>query len=102
MDRMVIEIAMFSGCPERCQLQALLLGHLSEAAAARVERHVERCRRCTSLLAHVTAEDSLIDALRAGARVALAPADQSAVRALLPRLHRLQITSSSSRKERLP
>jgi len=67
-----------------------------------MERHIERCDRCTGVLANLTAEDSLVEALRARANVVLAPADQNAVRALIPRLHRLHSTATSCRKEPLP
>src|SRR5947209_4112815 len=79
-----------SRCPDPAQLQQLLLGHLSEEAAARLEQHLGRCPRCDRLLPGLRADDDLVEAMRGGTVPPFRPADLDALRGVLPRLHRLR------------
>src|SRR5208337_4309023 len=76
-------------CPDVQQLQRLLLGRLPNDVRANLEEHVLHCRQCTALLPTVKADDTLVEALRAGARLALQPADRD-VEALMSRLRKLR------------
>jgi WD40 repeat protein len=77
-----------SNCPDPRQLQELLLGHLTEQVAHSLEQHVEQCARCSGLLPALHIPDTLVDAMRASARIA-EPADRKTLATLIPRLHQL-------------
>lgn len=86
-------------CPEPVQLQALVLGHLDDAQAECLEEHeehVEQCAWCGGRLGTLPAEDTLVSAMRAHARVALPSADLTALQDLLPRLRQLRPTNSAA------
>ena len=53
-----------SACPNRDQLQGLLLGELSEAESVRVSEHLEQCLECQSHTQAVAAGDTLIKLVR--------------------------------------
>jgi hypothetical protein len=74
-------------CPDPQQLQQLLLGRLPEAIAEALEQHVEQCERCGRLLPTLQANDTLVEAMRARARIALHPSDVNVIRGLIPRLN---------------
>jgi hypothetical protein len=86
-------MAVGSRCPDPKQLQQLLLGRFSEEAAGRLEAHVEHCDRCSRLLPTLPADDTLVEAMRARATVALEPSDRNTILGLLPRLHRLRLAA---------
>jgi len=88
-------MAAVSRCPDAQQLQQLLLGHLSDETAARLEQHVERCQRCSRLLPTLQAEDTLVAAMRAQGRVAM-PVDRRTVDGLISRLQLLQPASADA------
>jgi hypothetical protein len=54
-----------TGCPDRAELEAFIVGCLPAAAFARVADHVERCRECEGALERL---DNLADPLVAGLR----------------------------------
>jgi len=53
-------------CPEIALLKRLLLGRVSAEEAARLERHVAGCARCGRAIETIEAEDTLVEAIRAG------------------------------------
>lgn len=89
-------MAAVSRCPEPKLLQQLLLGRLSEEAADGLERHVEQCDRCSRLLPSLSAEDTLVQTMRARERVSWQPRDQSTIQDLLPRLRALRPAGASA------
>jgi serine/threonine protein kinase len=82
-------------CPDPKQLQQLLLGHLSDETAERLEQHVEQCDRCSRLLPSLQRDDALVEAMRARARVELPPAEVKTVRGLISRLHQMRTIASA-------
>ncbi|QEL16262.1 WD40 repeat domain-containing serine/threonine protein kinase [Limnoglobus roseus] len=51
-------------CPAPAQLEALVLGRLTETVADDLERHVSTCQRCGQKLQSLAGEDALLRALR--------------------------------------
>jgi tRNA A-37 threonylcarbamoyl transferase component Bud32 len=88
-------MAAVSQCPDAQQLQRLLLGHLADETASRLEEHVERCPHCSRLLPTLQAEDALVAAMRAQGRVAV-PVDRRALDGLISRLQHLQPAQSDA------
>jgi serine/threonine protein kinase len=81
-------MATISSCPDRQQLELLLLGRMPDAEAERLEEHVSQCGDCLRTVRTLRVADTLVEAVRAGARVAGTPADE-ADEALMARLSRL-------------
>lgn len=83
-------------CPSREQLERLLQGVMPDAEMEELKAHVSGCPRCLEAMRAVTTEDSLVLAVRAGARagnIATEDADPE----LLARLRRLHATVLASR-----
>ncbi len=57
-------MATVSSCPQPERLQQLLLGQVSDAAAERMEQHLESCARCSRLLPKLAADDALVETMR--------------------------------------
>jgi serine/threonine protein kinase/Leucine-rich repeat (LRR) protein len=51
-------------CASRDELQRMVLGQLGDQAAARIEKHLERCPRCWSALDQCVASDEFLEAVR--------------------------------------
>jgi hypothetical protein len=57
-------------CPSTEDLQRFLLGHMPDAEAERLERHLAQCRLCVTAVQGLTASDALVEAVRAASRKA--------------------------------
>jgi anti-sigma factor RsiW len=53
-------------CPERIELERVLLGLLPETQAEQLEQHVLECPRCVATMVEMGAGDTLVEAMRAG------------------------------------
>jgi serine/threonine protein kinase/Leucine-rich repeat (LRR) protein len=73
-----------------------MLGRLSEKAAAGLEHHLLTCGRCCAILRTLPADDTLVEAMRARAKVALHPADQDVVEGLMGRMRKLRPVAASA------
>jgi Leucine-rich repeat (LRR) protein len=67
----------FTPCPERDDLERLLLGRVPEAQAEVLEGHLSACGRCLQTARTLRAEDPLVAAIRAGARATDVPAGEA-------------------------
>jgi serine/threonine protein kinase/Leucine-rich repeat (LRR) protein len=67
-----------------------MLGRLSEKAAAGLEQHLASCSRCCAVLRTLPADDTLVEAMRARAKIALHPAEQDVVEGLMGRMRKLR------------
>src|SRR5262249_48631183 len=81
-----------AACPDRADLERLILGQLSEGEMDAMERHLAVCSRCGDTLSQVRASDTLLNAFQAQAG-AVPPPEQEVVSALVERLSALQGTS---------
>src|SRR4051812_49097598 len=76
-------------CPDLTQLERLLLGGVAGPEAVTLEEHVADCSRCGAAIARLTAEDPLVEAMRA--RTALVGAeDRPLLQGLIGRLKDLR------------
>jgi serine/threonine protein kinase/Leucine-rich repeat (LRR) protein len=73
-----------------------MLGRLSDKAAAGLEQHLLSCGRCCALLRTLPADDTLVEAVRARAKVALHPAEQDVVEGLMGRMRKLRPVAASA------
>src|SRR5690242_7805839 len=73
-------------CPDPEQLRQLVLGLLPDDVSERLEEHVENCDRCGGRLSSLSAEDELVEAVRAQASLADAHATSTALEQLTLRL----------------
>lgn len=79
-------------CPSHERVQALMQGMLSLAEAEELSTHVESCARCAQTVAQME-DDTLVNALRAGAHAAAAPMEAH-LQQLLERLCPLEACST--------
>jgi serine/threonine protein kinase/Leucine-rich repeat (LRR) protein len=89
-------MAVAAQCPDPKQLQALMLGRLSEKAAASLEHHLASCGRCCAVLRTLPADDTLVEAMRARAKIALHPAEQDVVEGLMGRMRKLRPVAAAA------
>jgi anti-sigma factor RsiW len=72
-----------SVCPDRRDLERLLLGLLPEAEAQALEEHVAQCGACVETLRALRADDALVEAIRAGGQAGSLPSDPVAERLMV-------------------
>jgi WD40 repeat protein len=88
-------------CPDIADVHRLLLGQLSDVAAAPLEAHLLHCRRCGELAGSLAAEDVLVDAMRAQKSVTPDP-DGDVIEQLIGRLEGLSVGSDPSVSATVP
>jgi hypothetical protein len=72
-------------CPPREELQRLLLGHIRGPQGEALARHLESCERCAALVPGLSAQDSLVEAVRTQERHA-EHTERDVIGALMERL----------------
>ena len=72
-------------CPERQELQQFALGQLAPADIERLERHLDDCGSCLTVLEQLASADSLVDTLRSRDETPV-PCESSIVCKLMARL----------------
>src|SRR5262249_39796690 len=89
-------MAVVAPCPDPQQLQALVLGRVSDKTAVRLEQHLLSCAHCCAVLRMLPASDTLVEAIRARAKIALHAAEQDVVDGLMGRLRKLRPVTPSA------
>src|SRR5438105_15019954 len=89
-------MAAISACPDRHDLERLLLGAMPDNEAAGLEEHVAHCGHCLDTVRGLKTEDDLVAALRSGAKQT-APLPDQAADWLLGRLYHLPRCAAGDR-----
>ncbi len=79
-------------CPDRDTLQQLLLGQLPPPRGEQLAQHLEECPHCSTVVESLSAEDTLVEAIRAQATPGDGPETES-VRRLIERLRQPEIAA---------